>query len=294
MPWIDKPGRPVYSTALGEAIAGDATEVLKHLRSSSVDLIVTSPPFALHKKKPYGNADLEEYAWWLYQFTYEFRRILKKQGSLVIEIPDGWSKGKPTKSLFLYEMVIQLSKAFYLAQDFYWYNPAKLPTPAEWVTIRRIRAKDAITPLWWFSKSPYPKADNRRVLLNYTKSMMQLMRLGYNSGRRPSGHVISTRWNRDNGGAIPPNLIVAANTESTTKFLSACRRKGYPIHPARFSESVPRFFIQMLTEHGDLVVDPFAGSNTVGWVAESIGRRWLAIDTDRDYLTASKLRFSVH
>jgi len=185
---------------------------------------------------------------------------------------------------------------FKLAQEFYWYNPAKLPAPAEWVTIRRIRVKDAVNPIWWLSKTAYPKSSNRRVLSPYKQSMIKLFKNGYNSGVRPSEHNISKKWATDNGGAIPPNmlnisnLLSASNTKSFDSYLESCRKLKLRVHPARFVEFVPEFFIKFLTTKGDIVVDPFAGSNVVGLVAERLDRRWLSFELSEEYLKGSFFR----
>ena len=100
------------------------------------------------------------------------------------------STGSPTRSLYQYELLIRLCKMFHLAQDFYWFNPSRLPTPAEWVTIKRTRVKDAVNPIWWLSKSEHPQADNRQVLRPYSKSMKRLLRDGYDVAMRPSQHEI--------------------------------------------------------------------------------------------------------
>ncbi len=184
------------------------------------------------------------------------------------------------------------NRQFVLAQDFYWYNPARLPSPAQWVTIERVRVKDAVNYVWWLAKTPHPKADNRRVLREYTDSMKRLIASGnYNRGRRPSGHVVREGFTENRGGAIPPNLLTISNTGNDRDYIEGCKRRGVRAHPARFPAELPEFFINLLTEPGDCVADPFAGSNVTGAVAESLGRRWLAIDIDEDYLTGSMARF---
>lgn len=284
-----------YHTTLGAAHLGDAAHVLPALPSKSVNLILTSPPFPLQKKKAYGNVAPQRYVEWLLGFAAEFRRVLRDDGSLVMELGAGWNKGEPTRSIYQYKLLVELCEHhhFKLAQEFYWYNPAKLPTPAQWVTVERVRVKDAVTSVWWLSKTSRPKADNRRVLVPYSKSMRKLFTHGYNSGRRPSGHVISQKFGRDNGGAIPPNLLQFSNTASRDAYQVACREAGLPVHPARFPNDLPAFFIKMLTDPGDLVLDPFAGSNLTGHAAETLGRRWIAVEIDKGYLDGSHLRFSV-
>lgn len=287
------PIHPWYQTRSGRALLGDSLDHLRAMAAESVDLIVTSPPFALQRKKEYGNVDADHYVMWFRDFAAQFRRVLKPQGSLVIDIGGSWTKGQPTRTLYHFELLLMLCKEFdfYLAEEFYWWNPARLPSPAEWVTVRRVRVKDAVDPVWWLSPTPHPKADNRRVLQPYSDSMRALLRDGYRAKLRPSGHDISPNFARDNGGAIPPNLLSMANTESNSRYQRACREYGLRVHPARFPAGLPEFFIKFLTDPGDLVVDPFAGSNVTGEAAERLKRAWIAIELVPEYLAGSVFRF---
>jgi site-specific DNA-methyltransferase (cytosine-N4-specific) len=288
----------VYKTAHGVAWSGDAAEALRETcENDSIDLIVTSPPFALLNKKDYGNEGQDGYVRWFQPFADEFWRVLKPSGSLVIDLGGSWEPGRPVKSLYAFELLISLcrrpNRKFHLAQDFYWYNPARLPTPAAWVTIRRVRVKDSINYVWWLSKTPDPKANNSKVTREYTDGMKRLIETGtYNRGRRPSGHVVREGFTRDRGGAIPPNLLCVSNTGNDKPYLDACKASGRKPHPARFAPEIPRFFIEMLTDSGDIVLDPFAGSNVTGQVAESLNRKWIAVDLDRDYVQGSSVRFT--
>jgi hypothetical protein len=181
-----------YETEHGAAYLGDAKELLKFIPDGQINLIMTSPPFALQRKKAYGNVPPEDYVAWFMPFAEQFWRILADDGSLVIHLGGSWEKGKPVRTLYNFRLLLALCDKFYLAEDFYWFNPAKLPTPAEWVTVRRIRVKDAIDPVWWFSKSPFLKSNNRNVLKEYSRSMLELLQKGYKARLRPSGHDIST------------------------------------------------------------------------------------------------------
>ena len=148
---------------------------------------MTSPPFGLVRKKDYGNVEANEYVDWFKPFGAEFHRVLTDNGSLVIDIGGAWNRGYPTRNLYHFKLLIMLCEeiGFHLAQDFYWWNPSKLPTPAEWVTVRRLRVKDAINTVWWLSKTPWPKASNRRVLQPYSASMEELLERGYKAKKRP-------------------------------------------------------------------------------------------------------------
>ncbi len=272
--WVSDLGlsTPYYRTRFGAAFLGDGKALMERMPDGCVDLIVTSPPFALRRKKAYGNVDAEIYVEWFKPFGEQFKRVLKENASLVVDIGGTWNEGKPTRSLYQYELLLSLVKmGFHLCQDFYWYNPAKLPSPAEWVNVRRIRVKDAVNTIWWLSKSPFPKADNRAVLRKYSDSMIQLLANGYRAKVRPSGWDISKKFSRDRGGSIPPNILTIANTESNSWYLRACEKAGIKPNPARFPRRLPEFFINFLSDGGDVVLDPFAGSNVTGEVAESLG-----------------------
>jgi site-specific DNA-methyltransferase (cytosine-N4-specific) len=282
---------PAYSTPGGSLFQGDSIEVLRGLPSDSVDLVMTSPPFALTRKKEYGNEPIERYLEWFMPFCREILRILKPSGSFVLDIGGAWIPGAPVRSVYHFELAVKLAKDFRLAQDFYWYNPARLPSPAEWVTVRRVRVKDAVNMVWWFSKSENPKADNRKILQPYSDSMKSLLKQGYKAMKRPSGHDISRHFSKDNGGAIPSNLISIANTESNSHYLRSCRQRGIKPHPARYPEALVQFFLKFLTDEDDLVLDPFAGSNVTGAACEAMCRRWIACEISGDYIEGSTARF---
>lgn len=286
--------RPYYRTELGSAWAGDSRELLRRVPTGAVQAIVTSPPFALRTRKAYGNAPPERYGDWFMGFARDLLRVLAEDGSLVIELGGSWARGRPVRTIYNFELLVSLVRhaGFHLAEEFYWYNPAKIPGPAQWANVERIRVKDAVTPIWWLSKVDRPKADNRRVLKTYSPGMLDLFKRGYNEGPRPSGHRAGTRFNVNHGGAIPSNLIVSSHTASRgDAYHEYCRREGIQRHPARFPREIPDFFIRFLTEPGDLVLDPFAGSNVTGAVAEQLGRRWLAFELHGQYLDGSVGRF---
>jgi site-specific DNA-methyltransferase (cytosine-N4-specific) len=293
---VDCAEQPVafHRTELGVIFQGDSQGLLHSaLKPKSVDLIMTSPPFGLVRKKSYGNEDADQYLRWFRPFAEGFQRVLKPSGSLVIDIGGAWKAGQPTRSLYHFELLVMLCKefGFHLCQEHYWWNPSKLPTPAEWVNVRRVRVKDAVNCIWWLSPTPYPRASNRRVLAPYSDSMLDLLEHGYEAKLRPSGHDISDKFARNNGGAVPPNLIALANTESNGRYQDYCRERGLPIHPARFPSAIPEYFIRMLTNPGDLVVDPFAGSCVTGEVAETLTRRWICGEVSKDYLLGAVARF---
>lgn len=294
---------PAYRTANGAAYLADALEVLRGLPEGSVDVVMTSPPYALHFKKEYGNADKADYVAWMLPFAQEIRRVLKDDGSFVLNIGGSYNKGTPTRSLYHFKLLIALVEdlGFHLAQECFWLNPAKMPTPAEWVNVRRMRVKDSVEYVFWLSKTAWPKANNRNVLKPYSEDMLRLARRGLRTTTRPSGHAIKASFaNADAGGSIPANVIEDdtpadllrfGNNAANDQYTERCKAAGLKIHPARFPAQLPEFFIKLLTDPGDIVLDPFAGSNTTGAVAERLGRRWIAVDQVPEYLRASTFRF---
>jgi len=297
--------RPYYVTTRGSAYLGDSLALLRTIPSASTNLVLTSPPYALHFKKEYGNVAKDRYVDWFLPFAKEIHRILTDDGSFVLNIGGSWNKGTPTRSIYHFKLLIALVETvgLQLAQECFWYNPAKMPAPAEWVTVRRIRVRDSVEYVWWLSKTPWPKASNLNVLKEYSPDMIRLAKNGVRETVRPSGHVIRNSFDKVNaGGAIPPNVIEEQFAESMLKsgnnaandeYTLQCKEHGMKIHPARFPVALPSFFIKLLTNANDLVIDPFAGSNTCGAVAEELDRRWLAFDDVEEYLRASRFRFNL-
>ncbi len=303
---------PLVKTTAGELFLGKCEEILKARKkrlAGKVQLILTSPPFPLKRKKRYGNFTGNAYIEWLSKLAPTFAELLTDDGSIVLELGNAWEPKQPVQSLLplksLLAFVENKNANLKLCQEFICFNPARLPSPAQWVTIERIRAKDSFTRLWWMAKTTKPAADNTRVLKEYSKAMKELLaRQDYNSGKRPSEHVISEKgFLQRYRGAIPPNvitddarlipsdLLIGANTGSSEAYQMFCRDHGIVLHPARMPHFLAEFFIKFLTKPNDLVLDPFSGSNTVGWVAEKLGRRWASIEAREEYAIASVARF---
>lgn len=288
--------KPAYFTSNGATYIGDSRELLSEVDDNSVNLIVTSPPFALQRQKEYGNLEQHEYIDWFLEFARIAHKKLKDDGSFVVDFGGAYMKGVPARSLYNFRVLIRLvdEVGFFLAEDFYWFNPSKLPSPIEWVNKRKMRVKDSINTVWWLSKTEWPKSDVTKVLAPYSDRMKKLIEdpsKFYSPKVRPSGHDIGMSFGKDNGGSIPPNLLQIPNSESNGLYLAGCKSLGLKGHPARFPAKLPEFFIRMLTEPGDLVIDIFGGSNTTGQVAEAEGRRWMTFEALPEYVAASAFRF---
>ena len=290
----------VYSTDLGVCLQGDSEKLISESLlpglKGRVDLVFTSPPFPLNRKKKYGNLQGAEYSAWLAKFGKLFSELLTPTGSIVIEMGNAWEPGRPVMSTLALRSLLMFidSAELNLCQQFVWNNPAKLPSPVQWVNVERIRVKDAYTHVWWLSKTDRPYADNRQILTKYSGRMDALIARGsYNTGKRPSQHKIGAEsFLTNNGGAIPSNVITAANTHSSTGYLAYCRENKLEPHPARMPDALAEYFVKFLTKPNMLVFDPFAGSNTTGAAAERLGRRWISIEARTDFLESSCGRFN--
>ncbi len=288
----------IYDTDLGAMYRGSVEDFLESglgrgLRGE-VQLIFTSPPFPLNRKKRYGNKLGSEYLDWLGGLAEQLGDLLTDDGSFVVELGNAWEPGEPVMSTLALEALQMLLRAgnFKLCQQFVVHNPARLPSPAQWVNVERIRIKDSYTNVWWMSRVTRPKADNRKVLIPYSPSMKKLLkRKNYNAGRRPSEHHIGeTSFLTDNGGAIPANVFKFSNTVSTDSYRAYCKAKNLKPHPARMAPDLAEFFIKFLTDEDDLVLDPFGGSNTTGAMAEDLGRRWITLEPNIEYIEGSRGR----
>lgn len=290
-----------YTTSYGECICIDSLEALRYLEDNSVNLVITSPPFALQRKKAYGNEEQAEYVDWLCRFARLVFMKLREDGSFVIDIGGAYEKGQPSYSLYQFKALIKMCDeiGFKLAQPFYWHNPSALPSPIEWVNKRKLRAKTSVNTIWWLCKDPIKcKANISNVLAPYSSRMQRLIEKPEEFVKeegviRPSGHVLGkSSWSKDNGGAIPPNLLQISNSESNSQYLRYCKALGIKGHPARFPAGIPEFFIKFLTNEGDLVIDIFGGSNTTGMVAEKLCRKWQSFEMVPEYVAASIFRFT--
>lgn len=308
--------KKMYETDLGKYYCGKCEEVLANPSLyGKVQLILTSPPYPLNKKKKYGNMIGEEYLDWLYSLAPLFSKVLAPNGSIVMEMGNSWEKNRPVQSVLSIKALLKFLENpeanLRLCQEFVCYNPARLPSPAQWVTINRIRAIDSFTHVWWMSNTDYPKADNRKTLRPYSKSMKKLLKNGsYNSGKRPSEHVISEKSflnahegsishnvlelesiNEDVEARLPYSMLSIANTKSNDFFMRRCKETGVVPHPARMPLELASFFIDFLTDEGDLVLDPFGGSNTTGYCAERAKRKWISVEASSEYVLQSIFRF---
>jgi DNA modification methylase len=267
----DRTPAPYFATDLGGMQLGDAQDGLRRLVAASVDLVIASPPFNEVEAGESERASSQRYLHWFQPLAAEMHRALKPSGSLVIELGGVWLPRHATRSLYQFELLILLCRelGFHLAQEFYAVSPGKAAQP-QWMADSGLRVRDAVNCLWWLSKTPRPKARGRRV----------------------ADSAIATDADSiiDGVAAEPVNVLTLPRFKDSA-YLRYCRQQGLEPQPNRFPPALPEFLIRLLTDPGDLVVDPFAGSCVTGAVAEQLGRRWLCIELSEEYLRGAVGRF---
>jgi site-specific DNA-methyltransferase (cytosine-N4-specific) len=245
--------------------------------------------------KRYGNSNGEEYKNWMASLATPLAKLLSPTGSIVLEIGNAWDRGQPTMSTVTLETLIEFGRNANLniCQQFICNNTARLPSPAAWVTVKRLRAKDSFTHVWWYSPTAHPKANNKNVLLPYSEAMKRLLKSGkYNTNQRPSDHAVSEKsFLQNHGGSIPSNVLNMGNTAMQKSYKEWCSAQNLRAHPARMQTALVDFFVKFLTDKNDLIFDPFGGSNTTGFVSENLKRRWFITEPSTEYLHGSIGRF---
>ena len=285
----------VFETDNGTAVWAEFQTGLGLLEDGTVQAMISSPPYPIIKGRKYGTFTPEQCINLIEEMFRGIKPKLRSDGSCILNLADVWEQGRPTRSLYQEELLLKLVKehGFFLADRFTWINPSK-PACTDWVTKRRERVRSSTETFYWLSPSPHPKADNRRVLIPYGETMKRtLTRGGDARAPRPSGHGhTGASYTTDNGGAIPPNFFNAPNSVSNSAYHRYCREMRLPLHPARFPGcGVLDFFVNLTTDVGDLVVDPCGGSQQIAEACERLGRRWVSIDKNLDYIRGGESYF---
>lgn len=286
-----------YSTMLGKCVNQDCTKMLAEMPDESIDLIVTAPPFHTRNITE-GKDACTQYLTWLTDILRQAGEKLKEEGSMVVVMPSAFCEGRPVQSLYLYEFILMMCNDldFKLVQTFYWENTSMRTRYPEWVNKRKIRCKNTVSTILWFSKSDFPKANTKNVLKPYSKKhttwMKRQTKFPVDVEVRPTGGAVYPKeWAVNNGGAIPGTLLSCSNSDGCSNYIKMCAKLNIPACQNRFPKKIVEFFVKMLTEEGDLVVDIFGGSNTTGEIAEILNRKWLTCELEQSYVAASALRF---
>lgn len=278
---------------MGQFICGECLEEMKKMPDKSIDFIITSPPYA-NQIKDYGQTGVmikpNEFCEWFYPRAKEMFRILKDDGSFVLNINDKLD-GK-FQSIFVFKLVVLMVEqvGFNLVRDYIWYNPATPPNVFSRGTMGR--TKKSHEYCFWFSKSEKWTFNMDPIRKPYSERMQELFDAGPQGKRedntRPSRHNfdLSRKW-KDNGGADPGSVISISNTSSNDILHKLCKQFNVK-HPARFPEKLVEFFLLSGTNEGDVVLDPFGGSGTTAIVAQKLNRDFKYIEINPDFYSIAK------
>ena len=236
----------------------DCLKGLKQLEKESVDLIITSPPYANRREGEYQSVKSEEYIDWFIPIAKELYRILKPSGSFFLNIKSHCSKGE--RDLYVYELVIALKKelGWRFVDEFTW---TKNGVPGRF----KGRFKNGFEPIFHFAKTS-----------NIT----------FNPGESRNGSGFAGM--RKNETMANKKLALPSNhlhiPQKSNQYTPQSK------HPAVFPLELPEFFIKAFTDEGQVVLDPFMGSGTTAIASDALGRKWIGFETEEKYIDIANER----
>lgn len=262
---------------INNILLGDCGDVLKGLPDNSVDLIFTSPPYADQRQKTYGGVSPDTYVSWFLPKTEQFLRVLKPTGTFILNIKERVVNGE--RHTYVIELILAMrSQGWLWTEEFMWHK--KNSYPGKWPN----RFRDNWERLIQFNKSKnfsmYQEAvmvpvgnwaKDRLAKLSQTDQTRDESRVGSGFGKNVSNWV-----GRD---MVYPNNVIHLATE--------CANKN---HSAAFPVELPKWFIKLFTRQGDVVLDPFIGSGTTALAAMQLGRNYVGIDLNPEYIDIARDR----
>ncbi|MCY4474162.1 MAG: DNA methyltransferase [Chloroflexi bacterium] len=262
-----------------ELHCGDAFEVLRDVSDDSVDLIVTSPPYAERRKSSYGGIHADVYVEWFLGISEELLRVLKPSGSFVLNIKEHAVKGE--RHPYVLELILALRRQGWLwTEEYMWHK--KNSYPGKWPN----RFRDSWERLLHFNKS-------RRFKMNQDEVMVPMG--DWTSNRL--GNLSETDRVRDEskvGSGFGKKIEnwVGRDMAYPTNVLHMATECGNRSHSAAFPKSLPTWFIRLFTDPGDVVLDPFVGSGTSGIAAIELGRKAIGIEINPEFCEAINAQLS--
>jgi len=270
--YFDEPKTSIYH--------GDSAEVLKSFPYNSIDLIVTSPPYADQRKNTYGGISPDKYVEWFLPISEQLLRVLKPTGTFILNIKEKVVKGE--RSTYVIELILEMRKQGWLwTEEFIWHK--KNSYPGKWPN----RFRDSWERLLQFNKERKFQMNQEEVMIpmgNWANS--RLKKLSRTDKVRDNSKVgsgfgknVSNWLKRDK--AYPTNVLHLA---------TECNNKN---HSAAFPEELPEWFIKLFTKENDTVLDPFMGSGTTLFVANRMNRHSIGIDIIKEYCESVKEKLSL-
>lgn len=281
-----------FSTDLGVAIWARQQDVFSAI-NEPISLCITSPPYPLRNARAYGNPSSSEYVDFVCMSLESIVKNLTTGASVILNISnDIFEHKSPARSLYVERLVIALHDrlGLHLMDRIPWVNLSKPPGPTYWACVNRVQLSAAYEPIFWFTNDPHNvRSDNRRVLEAHTEKHQQLMQSGGANRHGSYGDGAYTirphSYGNVTAGKIPRNVIQRGHScKDTLDYRKNAKLLSLPIHGAMQPTSIPDFFVRLLTEPDDLVVDPFGGTIRTGLAAERLGRRWVVTEWIAEYL----------
>lgn len=279
---------------LNEVVAIDALKGMQDLDSDSVDLIFSGIPYPTTLRA--GGVEFDSYTDWLLPFAKEMYRILKPSGSCVII---SHNQTKKIIDTWIYEVVLSLTKdvKFSLLQDFYWVKPN---TPPSGMVSSYKRCRSIVEMIFWYGKDPDgTKVDTQKVLREYHSHINTLVKIAsYQKNIKETtidknsiSPIAINKYDlhNDKVGSTPFNAIVGSPISHKDPIYDIMKSSGIE-HPGRHPEFISEFFIKMLTDPGDIVLDPFVGSGATVTAAKKLGRKYIGLDISEDYVKLADMR----
>lgn len=253
-----------------KVFTGDCLSVMAQMESESIDLCVTSPPYAEQRKSSYGGIPPKEYKGWMLRVAEQVMRLLKPTGSFVLNIKEHASNG--VRDRYVLETALALAEAYRWVDTYIWVKKNPFPTGS------KRRLKDAFEYCYHFAKTTDYKFFPEQAMVPADSRFLESESKRRNTGRHDTHNGSSMRMSRRVSSAdmVRPSNVITLSTDTTNH-----------IHPATFPKGLPKRFIDLMTEGGDTVLDPFSGSGTTGVAAVEGGRAFVGIEVCPEYAELS-------
>ena len=288
--------RVAFSTDLGLALWSDCSAFRRI--DEPIDLILSSPPYALSKARAYGGPSVKEYTEFICRAVEPLLRNLVPGGSLCLNLSnDIFLAGTPARSTYLERLTIALEDLGLLLMDrLVWENPSKPPGPTYWACKERVQLVHTWEPVLWMTNDPTRcLADNRRVLRPHSAANSKLIARGGESRSTSYGdgahRLRPGSFGAETAGTIPRNILrIPHEASSIAPVRQAALDSGLPAHGALMPRDLARFLIEFLTPAGGMVADLFSGWFTTATQAEETGRRWICTEQMAQYVALGAWR----